>query len=608
MSPHPHHHRRILAALALPAIGLGLAAASAAPATAATIVDNEVCQYNYDSYWRAMPITITGQVVVASDTPLADGSTLAAGTVIPDGTNVPRGTKIQLRDATLKADQLRNGDVAPGLPDWIETFGYDSGFLRDGTVVPLSGYAAFEATNTVEGVQAPVPFATDMTASLEVVNGQVVEPSSELTVRPAKLPVVEWTAAGGPISVRQAPGTTMAEIPVGRTGGNVRVNGSVYVEADLGAAADGLRLSFDCTVGDQATTGAGGQGADHTDRLAKNLAGDTGNTTDPALTTLRSPDFAGTVSGGGTVGPFDDEVDVAATSRTVLRARAGTAVALTDARLDVRLTPEQVTAWLGNAGPATGLTGTVGLVGDRSTEGGRTVTGTLASVPLPPVGDELRFSLPLAATTWTPTGDLGVDVRTTDSITLTATVGGGTRTLTLDRATAPRTTAYPFARVLGPDPRMPPAPGSGAGGPSPTNPPVIGGGTFAPPPAIAPPTKRAPKVTSVRIKTSKLKRKRGRLRITLANLVKTAGTTGRLSLTTKGKYRVGKAKKAKRITLLRTTRFALPKGKRRTYSLKLTKNATRLLKGRRSVKATLTVKPTKNITQKTVSRTVTVRR
>lgn len=612
MSSH-HRPRRLASALVLPLVGLGLAASFVAPAQAAEIVDNEVCQYNYDSYWRVMPITITGRVAFATATTLPGGQNFAAGQTIPDGTNVPRGTKVQLRDATLKADQLRNGEFAPGLPDWIETFGYDSGFLQDGTVVPLNGYAAFEATNTVEGVAAPVAFDTAMTADLEVVNGQVVESSSSLMVDPAELPVVEWTAAGGPISVRQAPGTTMAPIPVGRTGGDVRVNGSVYVEANLDAASPGLRLSFDCTVGDQATTGAGGQGADHTDRLARNLAGTAGASADPADATLRSPDFAGTVSGGGTPGSLGD-VDLAATSNSIGRAGSGVATQLADGRLGVRLTPAQVTAWLGNGGPAT-IGGTVALTGDRSTQGTQTATMAPTSVAVPAAAQPLEFSLPISATTWSPAGDLGVDVRTGDTVTLTAVVGAETRTLTLARATTHRATAYPFARVLGPDPRTPPAPGTG-GGVSPGNPPVIGGGAIAPPPAVVPPAATPPmtapkpttKTTSVRITAATLKRAKGRLGVTLANLVKGAGTTGRFTLVTKAKYKVGKAKKAKRIALLKTTRFSLPKGKRRTYAVKLTKDGAALLKGRRSVKATLTVAPTKNVTQKTVSRTVTVRR
>lgn len=584
--------RRRSALVVAPVLAGAVLATFAPVAPAATVVDNEVCQYNYDSYWRRLPITITGDVTTQDGTPIAPGASVAAG------------TKVQLRNATLKADQLDavTGAFRPGLPDWIETFGYESGFLRDGSRITLNGYAAFEATNTVEGVQAPTPFSTVLEARISTQAGLVDESASSLLVAPAPIPTLTWTATGGPVTVRQAIGTKMGPVPVGRTGGMVRVNGTVYVEAELGAEADGTRLSFDCTVGDQATTSGGGQGADHTDRLPGSLTGQA----------LRSPNFSGVVAGGPGAGALTDPVDLAVETSALRRAPAGVAASVEGADVVLRLTPDQVTAWLGNGGSAT-ITGSVPLQGLRSVQGAQSAPVTSTTVTTPAAGQPLTVTLPLAPTSWTPQGDDGVDVRTADQIVLSALVGGTPRGLTLQRSATFASAAYPFAHVLGPDPRTPPPPSTG--GPGPTNPPTIdlpGGGTIAPPPVLATPApaptpKPAAKTTSVRISAATLKRSNGRLKVALSNLVRSAGTTGRFSLVTKAKYRVGK-KKAARITLLKATRFSLPKGKARTYAVKLTKDGAALLKARRSVKATLTVTPTKNVTQRTVTRSVIVRR
>lgn len=577
--PDSRSPRRITAALAVAVVATTSGLAASAPASAAVAEDTEICQYSFDQFWRKLPVKITGTVT--------DGTT-----PLSPSTAVAPGTKVHLEDATVTAT----------LPDWVETFGYESGYLPLGNgETPLNGWIAFEATNTLEGVTAPIPFSTTGRSTIVTSpSGVVDEDGSTFPIDPAALAEQTWTATGGPIVVRQALGTKMAPIPAGRTGGLIQVNGTLYVEANLGEGASALKLALDCTSGDQVL-----EGADHTDRLPT------------ALGTFRAPNYAGGVNGTPMTGPVDASV---ATS-VVPRAAAGTAASVTGATLDLRLTSAQVAEWLGH-GTTTAVTGTLNLASVGATPASRAVAVS-TSVTTPASGTA-TVSIPVPTTQWTPTGAGGADVRTADAIVLTAGSGPTAKTLVLNRNTAfaapAADRAYPFAQILGPDPRVrfdEPDPG-GPGGPRTDNPPPIdlgGGGTIAPPPVVVPPVVVPPKadpkpvgkITPVKIGGFTLKQSKGRLKITLQNLV--AGVTkGRFSLVTRTKYKVGGAKKAKRITLLRATSFSLPKGRKQTLAVKLSKDATALLRGRKSVKATLTVTPAAGSTQKVVSGTVTVRR
>lgn len=124
------------------------------------------------------------------------------------------------------------------------------------------------------------------------------------------------------------------------------------------------------------------------------------------------------------------------------------------------------------------------------------------------------------------------------------------------------------------------------------------------PPVAGPP---ATKTTTVRIASSSLRSSKGRVRLSLANLAATP-TSGRLTLVTRDRLRVGKARRAARVTLVRGASFRLPRGARRTISVALTKDARTLLRTRRTLRATLTVTPARSGTERVVSRAVTVRR
>lgn len=550
---------RRLTALFLPLIASAAVAATASSAEAAvTVSDPEVCQYSYDQYWRVVPVTISGTLKdVASGSELAPGAALAPG------------QQIALEGATVTAE----------LPDWIAPFAFDGGVIPYGShAIPVRAWIALEATGTSEGTTAPIELQTEAVSHVAVAPGEAATPETAyFDPVTATIPTQRWTASGGDVRVRQALATKLAPIPAGRDGGLVPVNGSLFISAELDAQT---RLYLDCLSGDQRENGAA-----HGDRLPPALASG-----------FRVPSFAGAVDGT----PFGDPVDATVESSALPRAAAGTTATVDGTRLRLRLTAAQRSAWLGGSGTAT-IGGNVTVHGARSQQG--TATAAVSgSASASGSGDVL---VELAATGWTPTGSDGVDLRTDASLELTASNGTSVRRLQLTR-TAPGD-PYPFAHVLGPDPRVrfedpdPVVPGVA------TPPPSLGGlGGFAPPPVLAAKPK-ATKRTTVKTTATTLRRSGGKLTVKLTNLNRTATTSGRLSLVTKSRLRVGKAKRARRVSLVRATAFSLAKGRSRSYRIALSKDATALLRRRPSLKATLTLKPAK-AGQQTVVRTVTVRR
>lgn len=550
----PSPSNRLAAALApiaaVAAFALPPAGAGAAPIS---VAEPQVCQYSYDQAWRVVPVTLSGTLV--------DGD----GNEIVPGQSIEAGTQVRLTDATVSAD----------LPGWIGPFAFDGGILNNGTtLLPVHGWVTIEATNTLEGTTAPIRFDTNAIAHADVQPGQApTEESVVFEPVTATLPPLTWTATGGDVVVRQAVANKMAPIPAGRDGSPIQVNGSLFVAAELDAST---RLFLDCLAGGQLD-----QGGSHSDKLPNPLTG----------LGFRVPGFTGAVGGS----PFVDPVDAQLENPGLFRGAAGQSVTVTGSRLRLRLTAAQRSAWLGASGTAS-VTGNVTIVGDRSTAGEQAVTVPATSVAATGSGDVV---LDLPATTWTSTDSSGVDLRGADTISLTAT-NGTARTLTLQRNLL-RPTAYPFAYVLGPDPRTKfedDAPKTS----TPTNPPALDGPKgFAPPPV-------AVKRTTVKVASTSLKRSKGKVKVRLTNLSKTATTAGKFKLVTTSKYRLGKSKKKRAITLVASKSFSLRKGRSTTYTVKLSKDAAALLKARKSVKAKLTVTPTSTKTQNTVTKTLTVKR
>ena len=394
-----------------------LTGALAAPVSSAAAFPDATfgnqCQYSYDRYWRPVPMIFGGTLTDGAGKELASGTRLAVGDTV----------------------RLQGGTVSAVLPSWILPFAYDSGMiaLGDGEL-PVRAWLALEATNTAEGVTAPIALTTVARTHVEVTaSNQVDEERSSIVVVQAPVPTQTWTATGGEVRVRQAVGESLPPIPVGRDGADVRVRGSLFVEASL---SGDLKLFMDCLQGDQVA-----QGSSFSDALPGTLG------------VFAVPGWSGAVDGVPVSGAVDADVLL---SQAPPRAEVGEGASMSGATLRLRLTEAQRTAWLGSA-TSVPVTGAVVVHGARSAEGNQSVpvSRTIAVGASGPV----TVSLPLAASTWTSAGDDGIDLRSDRVISLDAAVGGATRTLTLTRVTA--ADPYPFARLLrsvAPTPIVAPAP------------------------------------------------------------------------------------------------------------------------------------------------------
>ncbi|MDT7572623.1 MAG: hypothetical protein QOE05_2797, partial [Actinomycetota bacterium] len=387
-----------------------LAGALVAPASSSAATFANQCQYSYDRYWRPVPIVFGGT--------LTGGGGLASGAQLTAGDTV----------------RFENGTVSANLPSWILPFAYESGMVPEGDgELPVRAWLALEATNTAEGVRAPI--ALNTTARTHVVltpSGLVDEERSSIVVVQAPVATQTWTATGGEVQVRQALGESLPPLPVGRDGANVRVRGSLYVEATLTfPTGDVFRLYLDCLQGDQVD-----QGADHTDALPGTLG------------VFGVPGWSGAVDGVALDGAVDADL---LHSQGPARTGQGQDVELRGASLRLRLTDAQRSAWLGDA-TSVPITGAVVVHGTRSVEETQTVPAS-RTVSVPAAGP-VELSLPLTDSTWTAATAEGIDLRSDRVISLDATVGAQTRTLTLTRLTPGE--AYPFARVL--RPAAPPTP------------------------------------------------------------------------------------------------------------------------------------------------------
>ncbi|MCK9249744.1 MAG: hypothetical protein M0P31_12330 [Solirubrobacteraceae bacterium] len=562
-----HHSLSARVATAFAVVALPLVALPATSAQAASVSAPQACHFDADDYWRSMPVTITGDLVDdVSGAPVASAIT--------------PGTKVRLKDPTV--------DVSLSHWDDMFQYAYDAGYIHEGAgQLPIDGWIALEGVNTAEGVTGPIAFST-------VADTFGAFGNSSATFVPPAIDDVVWTAAGGSLRVRQAPATTMGPIPVGRVNdAPITVNGTLFIRMVMD---DGLRVRVDCQSG-----GSLDNGATHT--------------TEPPVTlgSVRVPGYAGDVDGADLADPVDADVD----NETLPRAAAGVARTVTNTTVRVRLDATQAAAWLGVGGTVP-VTASFDVHGARSVQGSRTVTSDPIDVEV--AGGAQTVEIPVSVGEWTPTGDDGVDLRADDRITLTADVAGTIRTLTLDRDTSvrPANQGYPFARIVGPDPRSDDEAAGGGGGtpttPTLTPPPIDGGGDgdgFRPPPSGTPTPVDTPKATaktrSVQISSGSLRRKNGRVSLKLLNRIKGA-TSGKYRIVTRSKYRVGKSKKAKRITVVAYKKFKLKSRRSATFKPRLSKAATQLLRTRKSVKVTITVVPTKAKTQATTTKRVTLRR
>jgi hypothetical protein len=533
--------RRTALALLLLAGVLVAPASSAASST----FENQ-CQYSYDRYWRPVPLVFDGRLTDGSGTTLAPGAQLAVGDTV----------------------QFRDGTVSALLPSWIVTFAYESSMipLGDGQL-PVKAWLALEATNTAEGVTAPIPLTT--VARTHVVltpAGLVDEAQSSIWVESAPIPAQSWTATGGEVAVRQALGESLAPVPARPDGSTVRPRGSLYVDAALTfPSGEQFHLYLDCLQGAQVD-----QGEAHTDALPG------------VLGQFRVPGYSGTVDATPLAGAVDADL---LTGAGPMRAAAGAVATLRSSVLRLRLTDAQRDAWFGNA-TSIRLDGTLALAGTRSVERTQTVD-VEAALPVSGTGP-VTLTVPLPDTAWTAaTGD-GVDIAGGRVLTLDATAGGVTRRLVLTRTSA--TDPYPFGRILRP-----------GATPTPIDrdpPPVV-----TPVPTVTPPAppltpQPAPRAGRAGVASKALKVKANRVS---ASLSCTGETTCRGTV----KLRSAKKVKKKFVVLTRAVKYTVGAGKKATVRLTLSSTGRKHVRGKKRVSVVLDVKPASG---KTVSKKLTLSR
>jgi len=122
-------------------------------------------------------------------------------------------------------------------------------------------------------------------------------------------------------------------------------------------------------------------------------------------------------------------------------------------------------------------------------------------------------------------------------------------------------------------------------------------------PAPPPPTPAAQPKPKLRVASTKLKRRDGRIAIAIACPPGTAPCKGRLSARTLSRVRIGR--KRRYVKLIPTTSYTVAAGRQRTVRVKLSADARRLLRTRRSVRVRVTLDPSRGAN---VARTLTLDR
>lgn len=537
-----------------------LAACLGAPAAPAAAADLNACLYSFDQEWREVDVVFAGTTSAQT----AGGQPIAS-----PATPLAPGDKVTFSGGTLSAT----------LPEWVAKFGYEGGFLQDGSEFPIEGWFALDATNTVEGVTEAIRFTTTARVSIAFdAAGEVDEARSTVTTDPVALPSRTWTAAGGTVRVHQAFGDVLGSLPVGRNGSMATPEGSLAVKADV---ADDLLLTLECLPG--STQGQG-------------LAGLAEAVPNPLGLTWSAPAYTASLFGLPATDPVVDAEIVR--SQPPARGAVGTAITVPGSTLELRLSDEQRDAWLGTDPEDHPITAAVMLAASDATPAAQavTATGTLAD-------GSATAQLQLPTTTWTRTGESIAGLRPSGAITLRR--AGRPDLVLTPRAGGPGV----FATLHRSRFSAPVAPGTGGDGggggatpdrPSTTNPPSLGnqGGFLAPPKAVV-----KPAVATVR--SSVLKPRRQRLSLKLTNS-RGADSRVRITLRTKSKVKLGSKRKVVTIASARTV--TLKAGRRTTVKLTLSKDARALLRRTKQVTVRATITPVGSTTTAPTNKALKLKR
>lgn len=419
------------------------------------------------------------------------------------------GTSTQTEVQPGDTVTLTGATASAVLPAYMAQLGYNASILLAGeNVIPVKVWIALGATNTVERTQLIGPISVQARTTISTLPDGSFASATPITYAPPALPPTTWTAAGGDVVFSQAPA---GSITTRLPIGPDDALRTIKGSTVILADIAPIRFSMDCQPGKGNDTGTGPV-----------VAAPTAFATTPGPLNQTCVDAAG--------GQSFSKVTF---SGPTLDYTAGQRFTLTGVRV------------------AEVDSGTVKIRGAGTVEGTQTVTIARNT---------------LADTTWTPSG--------TGPVTFTQAPGLGSLTHGDLRCVAgflpgddsvvdnPAPPVFATATIPPPPPPPPPPPGDDGGG---TTPPVVQ-------PTPTPTPTARPKVGTVRVKSTRVALKRGKVKLQLACSTAAPCT---------GKLKLGSAA---------ARRYSIAAGRSKTYTLTLKGKAKR-------VKVTLTPQTGKRITK-----------
>lgn len=261
-------HRAVMRALVVSTVGAlsGVVVLGGSPAGAGQASVANACWSSFESRYRDLTLTFTGDATAA------------------------QGTSVLLSGVA----------VSVTLPDFLPLGAYNTGALSVGAnSIPAVVYVAIAGTGTAEPTQV---VNVEVTASTTITDPDGSPGTGDETATPiaatAALADTTWERTGtDPVDFRQAGPNTLPQIPgVGGGGRTATPTGSVFFSALL----SGLRVSFDCRPGSTTVGDVTGYNPGTADPFAVLGASGLTTTAPGGVTTTAPGEVTTTVPGGVT--------------------------------------------------------------------------------------------------------------------------------------------------------------------------------------------------------------------------------------------------------------------------------------------------------------------
>lgn len=209
-------------------VSLLAATAGTAPALAGVAEAPNACKFSYDGEYRTQAVELTASAPAEA----AAGQQLTLS-----------GEKIEVK---LRPQLARDAAAVGLLPS--------SGAGIESTVVTKT-WIAIKGTNTREGTQVIGPISVTATTTATYDESAQAITATPFAYTPPTLPDTTWTGTGGEIAFSQAGSGAISgargQLPVGGGGGDVTVEGSAVVQANL---PGGVNFFMDCQPGETVVT------------------------------------------------------------------------------------------------------------------------------------------------------------------------------------------------------------------------------------------------------------------------------------------------------------------------------------------------------------------